>query len=638
MVNETYVKMDLIWTTGGPQGSGIDTAAHIFTRAVAKAGYYVYGGREYFSNIKGRHSYLTMRVSDKPVYSIMEKKDIVVSYDAETVFSHFLDIADKGVLIYNKDESDFKIDNIPSMVDPLKSRISETLEKAGAEKTVKGVVEYLNSRGITAFGYSANEAIRELGKRLNVTQLGKIRIMINTLAISLSTSLLGVRRELVLEAIRDTFGTRSLLENQQTVNISYELSSNWAWRGVRLDELPINGHRVLIDGPTAIALGKLAGGLTFQSYYPISPATDESVYLEGHPTFSRVPAGEGNVVVVQTEDELSAIAMANGATLTGARSATATSGPGFDLMIEGIGYAGMVEIPVVITDYMRGGPSTGLPTRNAQADLLQAVYGGHGEFPRIVISSGDHIEAFYDAANAFNYAERYQMPVIHLVDKSLMSSYAVVDESLIDSERCKIDRGKIAIEEESNYKRFKITDDGISPRSFLGSPNRFWLTGDEHDERGHIVDDSVLRTEMYLKRMRKIDLAAREISENEKYAVYGSRSSKKLIVGWGSTKWPIIESVNRLQREGYEIGFVYFKMFSPFPKSLKTLLDGKEIIDIESNYLGQLGILLGNEIAVNPSYQALKVNGRMVSVLDVYSAIKQMIENGERRVIMNGTA
>ncbi|MGC8660949.1 MAG: 2-oxoacid:ferredoxin oxidoreductase subunit alpha [Nitrososphaeria archaeon] len=630
--------MDLIWTTGGPQGSGIDTAAHIFTRAVAKAGYYVYGGREYFSNIKGRHSYLTMRISDAPVHSIMEKKDMLVSYDAETVFSHFSDIADKGTLIYNTDESDFKLSSIPSMVGPLKMRIIDSLGKTGPDITVKDVVEYLNSRGITTLGYSANDAVRELGRRLNESQLGKIRIMINTMAISLSTSILKIEKELVLEAIKDTFGARSLAENQQAVNLSYEISSNWAWNGITLNHIPVNGHRILIDGPTALALGKLAGGLTFQSYYPISPATDESVYLEGHPAFSRGRSGEGNVVVVQTEDEISAIAMANGASLTGARSATATSGPGFDLMTEGIGYAGMTEIPIVITDYMRGGPSTGLPTRNAQADLLQAVYGGHGEFPRIVLSSGDHVEAFYDAANAFNYAERYQMPVIHLVDKSIMSSYAVVDEMLIDSEKCKINRGKIAVEKEDNYKRFKLTEDGVSPRSFLGSPNRFWLTGDEHDEQGHILDDSVMRTEMYLKRMKKIELAEREIPENEKYIIYGNTSPEKIIVGWGSTKWPIIESINRLRKEGNEIGFIYFKMFSPFPKGVKRLLQGKEIIDIESNYLGQLGILLGNETSANPTYQALKVNGRMVSTSEVYNAIKLIIENGERRVIMNGTA
>lgn len=630
--------MDLIWTTGGPQGSGIDTAAHIFTRAVAKAGYYVYGGREYFSNIKGRHSYLTMRISDAPVYSIAEKKDILVSYDAETVFSHFLDITEKGALIYNTDESDFKLSSIPSMVGPLKMRIADSLGKTGSDITVKSVIEYLNSRGVTVLGYSANDAVRELGKRLNESQLGKIRIMINTMAISLSTSILKIEKELVLEAIKDTFGTRSLAENQQAVNLSYEISSKWAWHGITLNHIPVNGHRILIDGPTALALGKLAGGLTFQSYYPISPATDESVYLEGHPTFSRGRSGEGNVVVVQTEDEISAIAMANGASLTGARSATATSGPGFDLMTEGIGYAGMTEIPIVITDYMRGGPSTGLPTRNAQADLLQAVYGGHGEFPRIVISSGDHVEAFYDAANAFNYAERYQMPVIHLVDKTIMSSYIVVDETLIDNEKCKISRGKIAVEKEDSYKRFKLTEDGVSPRSFLGSPNRFWLTGDEHDEQGHILDDSVMRTEMYFKRMKKIELAEREIPENEKYINYGSNSARKIIVGWGSTKWPIIESINRLQKEGNKIGFIYFKMFSPFPKGVKQLLEGKEIIDIESNYLGQLGILLGNETSINPAYQALKVNGRMVSASEVYSAIKLIIENGERKVIMNGTA
>lgn len=181
-------------------------------------------------------------------------------------------------------------------------------------------------------------------------------------------------------------------------------------------------RRLLVNGNQAVALGKLAAGMTFQTYYPISPATDESVYLEAHETFPATNGEEGSVIIVQTEDELAAVTMASGAALTGARSATATSGPGFSLMAEGLGWAGINEVPLVVTLYQRGGPATGMPTRSEQGDWQFAIHAGHGEFPRIVMASGDNTEAFYDAAQAFNYAERYQMLVIHLLDKALAST------------------------------------------------------------------------------------------------------------------------------------------------------------------------------------------------------------------------
>lgn len=204
------------------------------------------------------------------------------------------------------------------------------------------------------------------------------------------------------------------------------------------------------------------------------------------------------MVVVQSEDELAAINMAIGASLTGVRAATATSGPGFSLMAEGIGWAGMNEAAVVITYYIRGGPSTGQPTRSSQADLLFALNVGHGEFPRIVIASGDHVEAFRDAVWAFNLAERYQTPVIHLVDKGLANAYSIFDEDELDLNSLKIERGKLVCCPAEGYKRFEITKDGISPRVPLGEALMMY-SGDEHDEEGHIREESENRIRMYEK-------------------------------------------------------------------------------------------------------------------------------------------
>ncbi|NHI04448.1 2-oxoglutarate/2-oxoacid ferredoxin oxidoreductase, gamma subunit [Candidatus Nitrosotalea sp. TS] len=208
--------------------------------------------------------------------------------------------------------------------------------------------------------------------------------------------------------------------------------------------------------------------------------------MESNETFDVENNRPGSTIIVQTEDEISAIGMLIGAALTGARAATSTSGPGFSLMAEALGWAGINEVPIVVTLYQRSGPSTGLPTRHGQDDLLFAIYAGHGDFPRIVYASGDTEEGFYDAAECFNFAETFQMPVIHMMDKFIASTVSTVKR--FDPTKVTIERGKL-LEKivDDNYLRFAPSEDGISPRSKLGLENGiFWNTGDESDEQGHI--------------------------------------------------------------------------------------------------------------------------------------------------------
>ena len=185
-----------------------------------------------------------------------------------------------------------------------------------------------------------------------------------------------------------------------------------------------------------------------QPYYPITPATDESYFLESNQKINSPKPG--SVIVVQTEDEICAIGMAVGSALTGCRTATCTSGPGFSLMTETLGWAGINETPVVITLYQRSGPSTGLPTRHGQDDLMCAVHAGHGEFPRLVYASGDVEESFYDTAKCFNYAEHYQLPVIHMMDKYIASSVCTCPR--FEPERVNIDRGKMYLHESRTWR------------------------------------------------------------------------------------------------------------------------------------------------------------------------------------------
>jgi 2-oxoglutarate ferredoxin oxidoreductase subunit alpha len=379
-----------------------------------------------------------------------------------------------------------------------------------------------------------------------------------------------------------------------------------------------------------------------QTYYPITPAADESEYLEAHEILKTRSEDEA-IIVIQTEDELAAINSASGACLAGARAATSTSGPGFSLMAEGLSWAGHSEVPVVITYYQRGAPATGLPTRNGQADLRFAMHAGHGEFPRIILASGDIKECFYDAAKAFNLAEKYQMPVIHLMDKAMANcsqTYAVFDYGSF-----KIDRGKMLTEknlEGKEYKRFQFTETGVSPRAPLGTKNALqWYTGDEHNETGHISEEPLNRRLMIEKRMKKLELVDKEIPAEEKMNFYGDKASENVVISWGSPKGAIIESINMLKEEGFTLGFLQMRMLHPLPvAAVKRALAGKKrVIDLEDNYTGQLGGIINEKTGISPNYYILKYTGRPVTTTEVHGALKAILTGKapERQVLMFGS-
>ncbi len=400
---------------------------------------------------------------------------------------------------------------------------------------MEGVLGYLKGKGVKLIPVEYDKILMSVAEemKLSVATISRSR---NIIAAAISLRLLGLDKEYLAEAIRGGLFKNDLFvkANLLAADKAYGLTEP----AYGLKGIPVSGHRVQLDGNTAVAMGKIAGGVRFQSYYPITPASDESVFIEANQVVDAVDpdtkeSKKVGIVVLQTEDELAAVNASIGAALTGARASTSTSGPGFSLMVEGLGWAGMNEVPVVVTYYMRGGaPSTGLPTRSGQADLLFSMHAGHGEFPKIVIASGDHVEAFKDAIWAFNLAERYQTPVIHLVDKSLANAYSIIDESELDYSSMKADRGKIVIPG-SDYKRFQFTDDYISPRAFIGNAVMHY-TGDEHNEEGHISENSANRIKMYEKRMKKLEVADKEIPEESRLNVFGEGGDVAVIT-WGGS-------------------------------------------------------------------------------------------------------
>jgi 2-oxoglutarate ferredoxin oxidoreductase subunit alpha len=304
-------------------------------------------------------------------------------------------------------------------------------------------------------------------------------------------------------------------------------------------------------------------------------------------------------------------------------------------MVEGLGFAGINEVPLVITLYQRGSPSTGLPTRSEQGDLSFALHAGHGEFPRIVLASGDLEEAFYDAIHAFNWAERYQLPVIHLLDKSLASGSQTCP--VFDVSGVRIDRGRLLTETEEElaktggngaYKSFQFSETGVSPRVALGTRGGIsWRTSDEHDEWGHITEDPVTRVRMMDKRMGKLETAAREIPLELKLNLFGNPEAETVILSWGSPKGAILEALESLQEEDMDARFVQARLLWPLPSDeiAKHLAPARLKIAIENNFSGQLARLVREQTGIAMDHLIVKYNGRPMSVDEVYDALKRII-------------
>lgn len=642
----------LSWVIGGAQGSGVDSAANIFSRACAIGGLQVFGKREYYSNIKGEHSYFTVRVSERPIRSHVDEISVLVSFDAETVLRHFDKVAKGGAIIYDADAAVTKIDEVPTVDDQASARIKKTLEKAGLGHSVQDALEYAKRHGAVLYPMPYFQLLEEFAKKMDDPSLSKLTRMTNVMALAASMALLDFDAEALARAIRFIFrGKKSVAElNVQAATHVYGYARS-AFSGqdgldYRLKTRPADRDAIIVQGNQSSAMGKMVAGCRFQTYYPITPASDDSEFLESNEVLDLHDSGKkGSTVVVQTEDEIAAITMAIGGALTGVRAATATSGPGFSLMAEALGWAGINEVPVVVSLYQRAGPSTGLPTRHEQGDLQFAINAGHGEFPRIVLASGDIEESFYDTVKAFNFAEKYQMPVIHMLDKAIANS--VMTCRNLDPGRVRIERGALATKitdadrgAAGNYLRFKLSNSPVSKRVVLGTENAiFWNTGDEHTEEGHITEDPELRVQMMDKRMSKLDLALEEIGDGDKAAMHGDTRADLAVVSWGSTKGAILDAMERLQAEGHRVRFVQVRLMHPFPAELvKKMLEGaRVVVDIEMNYTSQLGALLRQHVSRKPDYNVVKYNGRSMSLDEVYNAVKRIIDgNAPRRQVLKG--
>jgi len=632
--------IDFTWLIGGPQGSGVDSGANVFSKVCAEMGYRIFGKREFYSNIKGEHSYFAVRVSDQEIRSNVNDVTLMASFDAETIFRHFNEVPKDGGIIYDSELDKTTTDEVHTLDNYFKARLHKELESKNKPFTIAGVLEIAKEKGVHLYPVSFREILSSLAEKTENPKLKGMVRLFNVLAVSLSLGLIKMPLDPLLQSIDSIFSKKPQIAeiNKQAANFAYDYAqskfSNFHYTLTGTTKQP---DTILIQGHFGTSIGKMVSGCRFQSYYPITPASDESVYLESHELLEIHNDRPGSTIVIQTEDEISAMGMMIGAALTGTRSSTSTSGPGFALMTEALGWAGINEVPIVITLYQRSGPSTGLPTRHGQDDLLFAVHAGHGDFPKIVYASGDIEESFYDTGRCFNYADVYQIPVIHMMDKFLSSS--VVTCKKFDPQKISIDRGLLLDKVSGEYKRFAFTDDGISPRSRLGLDNGiFWNTGDESDEYGHITEDPQIRIQMMDKRMSRLDLITKRIPVDEQVVSFSVHDYT--IISWGSTKGPILDAVSILKKEGINIGFIQIKLIHPFPSDyVKSLLkDAKTIIDIEANHSGQLGKIFKQNISREIDYFVLKYTGRGMTSTEIYDSLKKIVENkaNKREVLSHG--
>ncbi len=592
------MRVDLSFVIGGFQGGGVESAGQIAVRAFAIKGHDVFGTREYHSNIVGAHSYYHIRVGGK---ALRMPLDALIALDAESAFTHFKNLKDGGNLIINQNSLETRASQIPSMSKALKRRI----ELSHGDIPLKQILEKLELKLIAL---PMAELLKSLSESIK-KPLSSVSRALNVLGTSAGLYLLGLDEFTIRKAIEKQFPDPEVSIKAMEIAIEEV-------KGEKREEIPFGERKekIVLSGNEAVAIAKLRSEIEFLSFYPITPATDETLFIEEN---------RGKIITVQTEDEISAIGMALGASIAGLRATVSTSGPGFSLMNEMISFAVQAEIPIVITLWMRASPSTGIATRTGQEDLLHAIFSGHGDTFKIVIASGDHEEAIEDVPLSFKLAEEFQIPVIHLLDKYIASSFTAVERGKFEFSLPKREFKGLS----ENYLRYKLTEDGISPFLPVGMATMI-VSSLEHDEYGFATEDPEMREKMMLKRIRKFKKVAERVSR-QSYSVYGAKDADITIVSFGSTKNAILEAI---ERSKHAVKFLQLRILRPFPE-ISNEISGR-VLCIESN-AGQLSFLLKSCCRVDAV--AKKLNARPIYVDEVLMAIDEALK-GREEVIMSGGA
>lgn len=544
------MKAQVSWKVGGQQGEGIESTGEIFATAMNRKGYYLYGYRHFSSRIKGGHTNNKIRVSTTPVHAISDDLDILIAFDQETIVLNHHEMREDSVILADS--------------------------KAKPEKPEDCKAQFI----VLPF----TEIAKELGTPL----------MKNMVAIGATAALMQLQTETFETLIQNMFekkGDKVVQLNIEALNEGYRVMSEQRENitGDFILEEGSGAPHLYMIGNDAIGLGAITGGSRFMAAYPITPASEIMEYM-----IDNLPKVNGTVI--QTEDEIAAATMAIGANYAGVRAFTASAGPGLSLMMEAIGLSGMTETPLVIVNTQRGGPSTGLPTKQEQSDLMQMIYGTHGDIPKIVLAPTDAEDAFYLTVEAFNLAEEYQCPVIVLSDLQLSLGKQTVPN--LDYQRVEIRRGATITEDiereaddKAYFKRYALTESGVSPRPIPGVKGGIHhVTGVEHNEEGKPSEAANNRQAQMDKRMKKTEQLLIEAPVEGQV----EEEVDVLFIGFISTKGAIEEGVQRIKDAGHTAAHMQIRQLHPFPTETvqNAVNKAQKVIVVEHNYQGQLANII----------------------------------------------
>ena len=533
----------------GAAGDGLDKTGDTLAKTASRLGLYIYAYNSYQSIIRGGHIWLRVRMGEQKLHSHGDQLNALIALNQDTIERHAREVNPGGAVLFNSDKLHCDPQLLGDQVLPVPIPVGELT--------------------------------RNLGKLQPVMQ--------NTVALGALQFLVGLEFEMLEVVLDDTFrhkGTAVVEQNVKLARVGYDyarerfvpLGYTWNFSRVR---------RPFITGNEGLALGAATAGCKFYSAYPMTPASSILHWMAAHAD----PCG---IVVKQCEDELAVVNMAVGAGFAGIRAMCATSGGGFALMTEGIGQAGMIEAPVVIVEVQRAGPSTGVPTKTEQADLNQVFGASQGDGPRVIIAPTNTTDCFYTAVEAFNLAEKYQLPVIIISDLLLSEHPETIEPDALRHD-VSIERGALVSEwpaENGKYKRFALnTPSGVAPRALPGTPNTVHVAGtDEHDEEGILISDEFtsppVRRKMMERRMKKMEAVAQELPAPK---LEGPADADVTLVTWGSSEGVVRDGIQLLAEAGIRASHLSIKYIHPFHSRevLEILQSARCAIVVEVSFTGQ---------------------------------------------------
>lgn len=570
------MKSSFVITIGGEAGFGIMSAGLTLSKIATRSGFSSFGYSEYPSIIRGGYNVMHVAVGgDEAVRAPKKSVDFLIALNQESIKQNAAAMQHDACVIFDADQK---------------------------------ITTNALAPSITKVPVPLNRFAKEIG--------GSI-LMRNTVALGALVALAGGDLNILKKLIDEEFSAKKkdiALRNKKCAEAGFAFVKKEFYKQIKTDLKPRSKktERLVMTGNDAIALGAIAAGMQFAVIYPMTPTSSILSIL--------APLQEEyGFIYKQPEDEIAALTMAIGASFAGARSMVATAGGGFCLMTEGYGLAAMTETPVVIVVGMRGGPATGLPTWTEQGDLQFVLHAHQGEFPRIVLAAGDIDEAFHLTMEAFNLADKYQTPVIVLVDKHLCESYG--NAAPFSFGKYKLNRGKTLLKYKEDYPRYALTKDGISPRAFPGSGNHILANSDEHNERGFTDESAANRNHMMRKRMQKVITCADE--DMPEPTIFGPKDADLTIVSWGSNKGVILDAIQLYKN----VNYLHITWMNPFPTEFieKFLMQGQKVAIFECNYAGQLDQLIKEKMGIDIPEKWFKSDGRPFFLEEVVKKINQLL-------------